>query len=197
MGFWLRQFAAEATTAQLVFDVAFGIIAPILCFAFDPIAFRNGFGGGPLFAQYQVLVYLFSGLEIVTLVPWLLLREQLPGKRLIGGILLAGGIFCAVIGCILLPFSFLGLFVYFVGAFGFIPFFTAIVYLRNGCRAHRAERPKANGMAQAAPILLGCLLAIGIPVLLSGSINEVVRQSVDEVIQGDTQRAAEALNSIA
>src|SRR5882762_1519627 len=146
MGFWRRQFAAEATTSQLVFDVLFGIIAPILCFAFDPIAFRNGFGGGPLFAQYQVLVYLFSGLEIVTLVPWLFLREQLPGKRLIGGILLAGGIFCAAIGCILLPFSLFGLLFYFIGAFGFIPFLTAIVYFRNGCRAYRAELPKAIGM---------------------------------------------------
>jgi hypothetical protein len=37
--FWKRQFAENSTEPQAVFDIAFGLIAPILCFYFDPVVF--------------------------------------------------------------------------------------------------------------------------------------------------------------
>src|SRR6266850_3400696 len=71
--FWFRQFAPEVTRPQLVFDVTFGAIGPILCFVFDPIVFHSGFGGPALFPAYQPIVYLFSGCEIVLLCFWLIM----------------------------------------------------------------------------------------------------------------------------
>ena len=47
-GFWRRQFAPSLTRPQVVFDITFGVIGPILCFGFDPLVFRGGLGGAPL-----------------------------------------------------------------------------------------------------------------------------------------------------
>lgn len=88
-GFWHRQFAPTLTRPQIIFDVVFGMVGPILCFVFDPIVFRSWIGGAPFAADYQTLVYLFSGLQITLLCFWLLTG---PGRqvwnRLIGGMLL-------------------------------------------------------------------------------------------------------------
>jgi hypothetical protein len=39
--------------------------------AFDPLVFHGDIGGGPLFPEYRVPVYLFTGLEILMLSFWL------------------------------------------------------------------------------------------------------------------------------
>src|SRR5262252_8021612 len=88
-GFWKRQFAAEATRSQIVFDVLYGIVGPALCFVFDPIVFRSGFGEAPLLPDYQNFAYLFSAVQILLLSFWLLSG---PGSQirnqLMGGVLL-------------------------------------------------------------------------------------------------------------
>src|SRR6059036_1217018 len=45
--FWKRQFLGPATTPQIIFDVVFGIVGPVLCFVFDPVVFRGDFLGEP------------------------------------------------------------------------------------------------------------------------------------------------------
>jgi hypothetical protein len=76
-------------------------------------------GGAPLLSDYRNFVYLFSGLQIASLCFWLLTG---PGwqvwNKLIGGMLLCGGIFCLVVGLALVPFSFFGLLLYGIGIFG-------------------------------------------------------------------------------
>lgn len=52
--FWRKQFAPQVTRPQINFDIVFGIAGPILCFAFDPVVFRGGIGGGPLLADYKI-----------------------------------------------------------------------------------------------------------------------------------------------
>ena len=92
-GFWKSQFAAQVTRPQILFDVTFGVIAPILCFVFDPIVFRSWLFGPPLLGDYQTVAYLFSGLQIILLCFWLLTGSG--GKILnsfIGGTLLSGAI---------------------------------------------------------------------------------------------------------
>lgn len=119
-GFWKRQFGATVTQPQIFFDVAFGVIAPILCFVFDPIVFRSWLGP-PLLGDYQTLAYLFSGLQIILLCFWLLSGSGRQGlNSFIGGMLLSGAIFCLIGGVVLAPFSLLGL-IYGIGVFGFTP----------------------------------------------------------------------------
>ena len=196
-GFWRRQFAPSVTRPQVLFDIIFGVIGPILCFVFDPFVFRNGIGGSALLSDYRNFVYLFSGLQIALLCFWLLTGSGPQiWNQLIGGMLLCGGIFCAVVGVGLAPFSFLGLFIYGIGLFGFTPFLTAIVYLRNSRRALRAEKVGAAGLADALFPISGMLLVAGLPLLLSIQIHLMVSRGVSEILQGDSQHATFAAHRL-
>jgi hypothetical protein len=185
-GFWTRQFAWPATTPQIVFDVAFGIIGPVLCFAFDPAVFRASGFGRPLFQEYQVSTYSFSAFEIALLSAWLLFGARLPsGRRFIAGVLVGGGLFCLATGLVLLPFSVLGL-MFGIGIFGFTPFATAIVYLRNGSRAAQSDNATTR-ISLAGTLLLGAVVALGLPGLLSVGIHEIAAHYVQDIVQGDSQ----------
>ncbi len=190
-GFWRRQFAAEVTTSQLGFDLVFGIIGPIMCFVFDPIVFRGGFGG-PLAAEYKSYVYLFSGLQLTLLSFWLLARSGFQfWNELAGTGLFLGGLFCFVVGVVLLPFSLMGL-ILGIGIFGFTPFLTGIVYARNGVRALRSPRTDTSISTRAMIVSLGSLFVIGAPLLLGFVIHLAVENSVDEIINGDVPHASTA-----
>src|SRR5688500_17666560 len=127
-----RQFDESPTGGQLKFDIAFGVVLPILCFLFDPFVFRDFDGGAGAFEMYQSFTYALSALEMATLGVWLLARGRLgEWAAAAGGVMLAGALFCFAVGLMLLPFSLLGL-LFIIGALGFTPFFTGFVYLRNG-----------------------------------------------------------------
>jgi hypothetical protein len=195
-GFWRRQFAAEVTKQQVIFDVVFGVVGPILCFAFDPIVFRGGLFGAPLFAEYQVYVYLFSGLQIMILSFWLLARAGFQfWNQLVGAGLFLGGVFCLMVGVVLLPFSLMGLMLG-IGIFGFTPFLTGIVYLRNGVRALKSPRTDTSIFTGAVTFLLGSLVVIGAPLLLGVAIHQAVDSSIEEIIHGDPPHASAATHRI-
>src|SRR5882672_8266616 len=63
-GFWRRQFAENCTEPQLVFDVVFGVAAPILCFYFDPIVFKGRLMGDAVLQPYQLFAYGVTALEV-------------------------------------------------------------------------------------------------------------------------------------
>src|SRR5215207_9999165 len=72
-GFWQRQFDDAPTPAQRRFDVTFGIVMPVVCFACDPVVFRGELvGEGGLYSEYGLYAYTISALEIVALCAWLL-----------------------------------------------------------------------------------------------------------------------------
>lgn len=187
--FWRRQFGADRTQPQLVFDVLFGIVAPILCFYFDPVVFQGGAMGEALLQQFQLFAYGVSGVEVSLFALALIFGSQLGGwSRLIGGALVIGAVFSAVIGVIILPFSLMGLMFMLIGALGFIPFVTAFIYLRVGWRAFQTgERAPLGVWANA--LLVGAILAVGIPALTSFHISRTTSRSVEAIIQGDSQQA--------
>jgi|SRR5215813_207254 len=189
IGFWRRQLALNPTSKQIIFDVLFGVIAPVLCFVFDPIVFRDGFGGAPLLSDYQTFAYLFSGLQIMLLCLWLIIG---PGAQFwnhaMGGVLLVGGVFCLALGVVLAPFSLIGL-MFGIGIFGFTPLITAFVYLRNSSRALRATGPHDPVVTQVLTAGLAMLLVSGLPLLLSIQIHTAVNTAIDEIVRGDSQKA--------
>ena len=194
----MKTVRLSVTRPQVLFDITFGAIGPILCFVFDPLVFRNGIGGAPLLSDYRNFVYLFSGLQIALLCLWLLTGPAWQvWNRLIGGMLLCGGIFCLVVGLALAPFSLFGMFLYGIGIFGFTPFLTALVYLRNSSRALRAEKVGPAGFADALIPVSGMLLVAGLPLLLSIQIHLMVSRGVSEILEGDSQRATFAAHRLA
>jgi hypothetical protein len=187
-GFWRRQFHSETTSPQIVFDVVLGAIAPVLCYLFDPIVFSSQFDR-PLFPDYQTFVYMLSAVQIVLLCGWLVLRPKNPiGSGMIAGALLGGGIFCLVTGLILAPFSLIGL-MFGIGIFGFTPFVTAFVYIRNSIRASRVS-PARSHFETGIIATAGFLLAVALPLALSLAIHSAATNAVNDVIHGDAQRAS-------
>jgi hypothetical protein len=210
--FLRRQFLPPTTHAQTVFDVLFGIVAPILCFLFDPIVFRSADFGPALFSDYQAFAYLVSGVEILLLMVWLVWGRNLqPATRLAGGMLMSGAVISGLIGLILLPFSLLGLFLG-VGAFGFIPFLTALVYLRNARSAFRlAAKPSRPHGSLRKPVegrglsgnrdwvgttIIGCILMLGPPAALSFAASMFVSQAMNAVLSADERQADLAIDEI-
>ena len=192
LGFWQRQVAPAVTKGQIAFDIAFGAVGPILCFVFDPIVFRGDMFEPPLWPEYQVFAYLFSGLLIALLCLWLVSAPGLGFVRdLIGGALISGAMFCLAIGIVLSPYSAMGLMLG-IGIFGFTPFLTALVYLRNGYRALQLQRNKALDLSRLLTLLIGLLLASATPALLSVAIHQTVTKSISEIVQGDSEPALRA-----
>jgi hypothetical protein len=188
-GFWKRQFAPTVTGPQVIFDVIFGVVGPILCFVIDPVVFR-GWLFGPLFPEYQTFAYLFSGLQITLLCFWLVTGPVWQfWNRLMGGMLLCGALFCVVVGLVLAPFSLVGLMIYGIGVFGLTPFLTALVYLRNSSRALRSEARGAGNFVGVIIPASGILLVAGLPLMLSIQIHWAVTRAVTEIVEGDPQHA--------
>src|SRR6476661_6263981 len=158
-GFWKRRFVLPATASQRIFDVIFGIAAPILCLVFDPAIFRNGFPAGMGFlSEYRTFAYVAITLSIVALAYYLLSQR---GSLLLAGFLLGGGIFSLVLGIAMLPMTFIGLLIG-IGVFGLTPFVTSFVFLRNGYRAWRGSSTSEESAA-VVYVAIGLLLAIGVP----------------------------------
>ena len=167
-GFWRRQFAESVTPRQRHFDIAFGIALPVLCFVLDPVVFKGWFlEGKGFYGRWQSYAYTVGALEMVALAAWLL-RAGGAGRppAALGGVLFAGGIFSLVVGVAILPLSLLGLIFFLAGVFGFIPFPTAVIYLRNGWRAAALGRADGDmSWREAAEFVLGFAFALGAPAL--------------------------------
>src|SRR4030095_3345405 len=180
--FFSKQFAVDTTSGQRIFDLFFGVAAPILCFFADPIVFKGGFGvGEAVLGRYQLVAYLISGSAMTMLVIWLLLEEHLEAYgSLIGGVFSAGALFSTIIGLIILPYSLLGLLLV-IGLAGFTPFLTAFVYLRNGVKAFRRSKHTRVPL-KTAGALLAVSISIGLPVFVSYKVDLMVSQSVDALL---------------
>src|SRR5690349_1892220 len=100
-------------------DLIFGIIAPLLCLFFDPAIFRSDrLAGRGLLSQVRLFGYVEIAASAAVLGYYLVKRQASP---LLAGALMGGSIFALSLGILMLPISFVGLFVL-IGILGFIPF---------------------------------------------------------------------------
>ena len=104
---------------------------------------------------------------------------------------MAGALFSFLIGVVILPFSLLGL-LWVIGIFGFTPFLTALVYLRNSVRAIRAQPKGLSIPCGFALATIAAIYVIGLPAVVSVGTAQVATIWTDEVLYGDEQTAANA-----
>jgi hypothetical protein len=185
------QSRGEATRAQIVFDIAVGLVLPVICLVFDPIVFRSGFiSGRPLAGQFQLFAYGFIAVEIIALAVWLSIGSRAAEWcGVLAGIMFAGALFSFVIGVCLLPFSLFGLLLVLMGALGFTPFLTAFIYLRNARRALKAARTQMPRTGLFVTLLFGATLAAGAPAFAHWRIGNLIQHSLMDVLDGDDARA--------
>ena len=192
-----RQFYHPPTIIQNNFDVALGVMMPILCFYFDPGILRNsslGFPMGPPISQVSMFIYILSAMAIPTLVLWLWLGPRLKRwSGIVGGMLLAGAILSFTIGVVILPLTFIGL-IMLIGVLGFVPFLTAFVYLRNGLRAIAQANLTLPRFQLVGSVLLGATLIIGIPVIAQQQLTQIVNESMAQILRSDDQSVDEAIS---
>lgn len=183
VGFWKRQFQMQTTYKQNVWDWIFGVIMPLICFIFDPIVFKGGFGGGALFGSYRPFAYVLCGACILTMSVWLVWREKLRWlSGFIAGLFFLGGAISLCVGIILFPFSLLGLF-FLIGALGFTPLFTAVIYLRNAFRALHTSKMFLAREIRYYAFGFGIVFSVS----LAWTINAQIKNSLENMIKGDAQ----------
>jgi hypothetical protein len=193
-GFLSRQFAPVATRGQKKFDALFGIVLPALCLFFDPIVFRGGMmgTGGPVLGQYRLFAYGVIAIEIGVLALWLLAGERLKDwGGMLGGAMLAGALFSLAVGMLILPYTIIGLIIL-VGVFGFIPFFTTFVYLRNAARALATSEPYLGAWRRAAALALGATVSLAAPAYAHLRIERAVARALPALTSEDDAQAARA-----
>jgi len=186
-GFWRRQFDGVPTRAQRWFDVTFGVVMPLLCFYFDPVVFRGGFFNGQgLYPGVRFYAYTISALEMVALCVWLCGAGRAKrGPAVLTGVLLAGSMFSFILGVAILPLSLIGL-VVLIGVFGFVPFLTALVYVRNAVRAASTAGRGGAGLEGLAAAALACgfFFALLAPAVAHVSARRVVSAALADVRAG-------------
>jgi hypothetical protein len=190
--FWQRQFAPEPSWWQVAFDLAAGILLPLVCLAADPIIFRDPHMSpllaSPLLGRYTLLCYAAIGTGLLALALWLLCRRP---AALLAGFLVAGALFALLLGVVLLPFSLLGLLAMGFGALGLSPFLTAFVFWRNGVRAWA----RANRGAAGAALLAACgfLAAAAGPPLAQFAVDRELTRATELALSPDPAEAARGL----
>jgi hypothetical protein len=165
-GFWERQYRTPSTVPQRLFDLLFGIIAPVLCLWFDPTVFRSdGMMGNGFLSGLRFFGYLEIATSILVLAFYLLTQRA---SALLAGALWGSFVFAFTLGVVMLPLTLLGLFVV-IGIFGFTPFLTSWVFLRNARRCWRGSSPQQRGKVRMLLVTLGMALMLGTPAGLQGS----------------------------
>lgn len=180
-GFWSRQIRGEVTIEQSLFDVVFGVFAPIGCLIFDPVVFRGGILGSPLFAGWLTAGWCAIGLGFISLALWLYVRRPAP---LLAGMLLAGALFALLLGIVMLPLSLIGL-VMVIGIFGFMPFVTAFVFWRNFRRALRSDAMKSRGATPVVLFVVGLSIGLLLPPAANGFVASRVAKGTELILSGD------------
>lgn len=193
--FWRRQFSKTSTEPQVVFDFVFCLVAPLLCFYFDPVVFKGGLIGNAVLGPFQVFAYGVTAVEVTLFVLWMLSGSRLGAwSRLIGAALISGAVFSAVIGLRILPYSLMGLLVV-IGILGFIPFLTAFSYLRVGWRAFKSE-DKTPASSPIIPLLVGVILSLALPALVSVYVSRTTANSLDAILHGSPKQAELAVGHL-
>jgi hypothetical protein len=170
-GFWARQFDSRPTASQKTFDWIFGVVLPVVCFVFDPIVFKARAYSQPILGNYRPFAYLLCFVSVMAMSAWLVLGAELKWlNSLTAGLFIAGGGVSLMIGVVLFPFSVAGL-VILIGALGFTPLFSALVYLRNGIRAYRSAKLFVTEKFLVRAFLLSVILSSVVPY----AINEEIR----------------------
>lgn len=193
LGFWRRQFQLESTPKQKIFDWTFGVVLPVICFAFDPIIFKgNGSFGG--FAK--PFAYLLSFTSIMAMMAWLIWGEKLKQfSGILSGLFAVGGVISLGIGIVMFPLSVIGL-LFVIGILGFTPLFTSLVFLRNASRTYRYATPFLAKRVLLGTAILSAMFSFVIPF----TINVEIQKLLDGIKNGNVatiQRNAKILKFVA
>jgi hypothetical protein len=175
------------------FSIVAGIIAPIACFALQPSPWSDEPSMLPpleFVNNFWLFSYSIIGLEMLVLALRLAFGARLGvWNAPIAGVLFAGALFAGGIELLLLPFSLPGL-VVIIGALGFVPFLTAVVYFAHSIEAYHDAR--VSGVTRVMRFaLLGGLLIIGVPTVAQVGVSLAIKSAIRDVAAGNPTALAQ------
>lgn len=191
-GFWKRQTGLPATCWQVVFDLFFGVAAPILCVLMDPGVFRwGGLPGTSRLTHFQVFAYLEIGICIAALSFYLLTRRA---SAFLAGILFVGSVFSFAVGIIILPLTLMGILVL-IGVLGLTPFFTSYVFLRNArrCWSQSVQKRVPTAIITA---MSAAVLALMVPLGVQFETVRITGRAMGTLQTGSEQEADHAIRTL-
>lgn len=181
--FWQRYFQIEAAEPPRKFDWFFGVIMPVICFVFDPTVFKGGVLGPAFLGTFKPFAYLLSFVSVMAMAAWLIWGAKLKWfNAFLAGLFLVSGIISLGIGLVLFPFSMLGLLIL-IGALGFTPLFSSVVFLRNAFRAFQMAKPFLEKGVLIRSFALAAIFSAVVPSV----INLEIKRVLDEMEKGDAQ----------
>jgi hypothetical protein len=190
--FWRRQFAPESTRQQLIFDIVFGLLAPVFCVLMDPIVFFSHAHNVRTFSPYSLYAYILIAIEIVALLLIMInQRKSATLAAILTGPLFVGAAFSIGLGIAILPLSVPGL-IFGIGILGFTPFLTALVYLRNGVRSIQAVRFGFKPVTIWITTLVMALLTLAITYVMALEVKYQITNSIITVLSGQEEQVAAA-----
>ena len=136
----------------LPFDMAFGVLAPVLVLHLDLTL--DMLEGPPEVLPLRPYSSLTAYACMAALAAWYPFRAR-PGRwqAAAAGPLLCGAVLAGSVGVMLLPLSLLGTLVMGIGFLGLVPLLTAVVFARTAVRAW-ARAPESLPLGRAAGLLL-------------------------------------------
>lgn len=163
---WHRWRFGPATSSEIAYDLLFAIVVPLICLWFDPCVFRRGGVNEHFVWQHLAAAsYAAIGSQMTALMIWVVLQSRLKASAgFLGGVLLGGTLFAAVLGLSLLPLSIPALLVV-IGVLGFAPFLTALVFLRHFVRACNRTLQTTRRTVALTLIGIGLLFSVGVPAI--------------------------------
>jgi hypothetical protein len=183
-----EQLSEHPAWGQVLFDLFFGAVVPIICLIFDPFVLRRGEFGDPFLIRYAAGAWTVILLGMTSLLHWLTFRRWPVWQC---GFMCGIAVYVLILGVILLPFSFLGLFFDGIGWLGLSPFFTAVVFRRNSIRA-RAETSLTPGAGRWCRLVPGFLAALLIPVIAQAYVNSQIANAMKELESGQVLEESRA-----
>lgn len=197
MGFWAKQFDSNGTSAQDKFDVAFGLVLPILCLLADPAVFKSfPLFGHAILGDYQLLAYVVCTVEMGFFLVWRTFPTKVNAVLpLFAGVFLIGSCFSLLIGLAMLPLTLVALF-FVIGLLGLMPFISAFVYLRNSVRAMNAQRSHAPLFSRLSLAVLSGLFVFVPLVFATVFVERTMSASVDTIIYGNYAQAEAAADRL-
>lgn len=162
------------------FDLSFGVVLPAICFALDPVVFRNGFGSPMLPPSWRVPLLSIAGVAALALAVRLLTRGRRgPGRLLLLPPLLAGALLSLFFAAVLLPLAVPAAIVL-IGLLGLVPVATALVHLRHFVDGMRECSPGRRRAALALTVVV--LVAAGAPLWIAEQRRVPPGESVAEAL---------------
>lgn len=165
-------------------DWGFGVIVPPVLFVLDRhLGLNPGEPGGLVPLRPYVSVFAFASVAVFA--TWLLARRG-PAwvHALFAGPLLAGSVFAAGLGAVLLPFSIVGAFFYGVGLLGLCPWLTALAFGRAALVAWTESRGALADGPRRALIVLATLV-FGMGILGSARLAMLVEWRATSIVAGE------------